>query len=143
MMCFVYTAAIRMSWRVLIYFLISSTIVTLAYVSFELFQLFDPVWVMFHHDWMLAFAIVYITIMLQENHQLRMMTMLSGAIQGEILYAIVLKKFNFLYAIGSFAFLDVAAIGVSFLLAWWGMEYLAKYFEKHINQLAREKQKLS
>lgn len=66
-----------------------------------------------------------------------------GAIQGEFLYALILSKYSFPYVIGSLTFLDVLSLSTILIVLWSGMELLASFYERHFNQLEREKQKLS
>ncbi|MBU8879110.1 hypothetical protein BGM26_08945 [Bacillus sp. FJAT-29790] len=126
-----------------VYFILCSFIIMLAYVCFLLFELFDPVWLVFPRNGMLAFLLVFLTVMLQENRLNRILIVLLGSIQGDLLYALILSKYSFPYLVGSFAFFDAAALSTIMLTIWNGVEFLAAYYEKHYNQIEREKQKLS
>lgn len=115
----------------------------LAYVSFLMFELYDPVWVIINRDWLLTFILMYLTIMLQSEVRMRMYTLLAGVLQGELLYSFVLRQNGFTYPIGSLEFLDFAALAVAILLLWSGLKFTAAYFNTHFNHFEREKHKSS
>ncbi|WP_264738412.1 hypothetical protein [Cytobacillus firmus] len=125
------------------YFLFCAFILMMAYVTFHLFELFDPVWVIFSRNWMLSVLLVYMAVLLQKNRMLRLPLILLGGIQGEVLYALVLKQFSFPYTIGSLAFLDIMAISVSISAVWIAVQWAVKYIEASFKHFEREKQKLS
>src|SRR5690606_30585591 len=103
----------------------------------------DPVWVMFSRKWMLSVLLVYMAVLLQKNRMLRLPLILLGGIQGEVLYAIIIKSFSFPYTIGSLAFLDIMAISISISALWIAVHWAVKYIEANCKHLEREKQKLS
>ncbi len=53
--------------RAIIYFYICSFIVTIAYVTFHLFEIFDPVWIIFNKEWMMGIGFTILAILLQNN----------------------------------------------------------------------------
>ncbi|MEK5065148.1 hypothetical protein NSS72_17130 [Cytobacillus sp. FSL R5-0596] len=115
----------------------------MAYVTFHLFELFDPVWVIFPREWMLSFLMVYMAVLLQKNRMLRLPLILLGGIQGEFLYAFILKPFSFPYTIGSLAFLDIMSISFSISALWIAVHWAVQYIEANFKHFEREKQKLS
>ena len=141
--CSLFYAAARMERLKMLYSLLCSFIIMLAYVCFYLFELFDPVWLIFPRNWMLAVIVVCISFLLQRNSWGRVYILLLGSIQGEFLYALILSKYSFPFLIASFTFLDVIALATLLVTIWNGIEYLATFYERHFNQLEREKQKLS
>lgn len=126
-----------------LYFLFCTFILMMAYVTFHLFELFDPVWVIFSREWMLSVLMVYMAVLLQKNRMLRLPLILLGGIQGEFLYAFILKSFSFPYTIGSLAFLDIMAISISISSLWIAVHWTVKYIEANFKHFEREKQKLS
>ena len=126
-----------------LYFLFCAFILMMAYVTFHLFELFDPVWVIFSRNWMLSVLLVYLAVLLQKNRMLRLPLILLGGIQGEVLYALILNQFSFPYTIGSLAFLDIMAISVSISAVWIAVQWAVKYIEANFKHFEREKQKLS
>lgn len=119
------------------YFLITSFIVMLAYGSFQLFELFDPVWLILDRNWMFAVVLTYMTILMQNDGFKRMTTLIFGSIHGEIVYSLVLDGYSIEMPIGSLQFLDVISISVCLILVWSGFEKLTSMFEGHINQLEK------
>lgn len=122
---------------------LSAFIVMLAYACFHIYELFDPVWLLFPRIWMMSGLLVALSIILQTKKSFRFLVLLLGSIQGDFLYSLILKKYSFPYTIGSFSFLDIASLSAIFLTIWNGIEMLAEFYAKHYNQSEKEKQKLS
>lgn len=138
-----YGYAASLKKREVFYFVITSFIITLAYVSFHLFELYDPVWVIFKREWLLAILLTYLTLMLHSGIQMKLMTILTGSVHGEIIYSGIIKNLSFSYQIGSPSFLDIIALSTGFMAAWYGFEKITAFFGSHINHLEREKEKIS
>src|SRR5690349_16981143 len=49
--------------KMIIYFYICSSILTIVYVTFSLFEIFDPAWLIFKKEWMLGICISYLAIL--------------------------------------------------------------------------------
>lgn len=139
--CFFYLA--KVNRKVTLYIFLCTFIIMLAYASFHIFELFDPVWLIFPRYWMLSVILVVLSIVLQKKKFLRFFIMLLGSIQGDFLYAIILTKYSFPYLIGSFVYLDVVAISACLLAIWNGFELIADLFAKYYSQSEKEKQKLT
>lgn len=105
-----------------LYLFFSSFIIMLGYTSFLLFELFDPVWVLFDRKILLSACVFYLALLLHKNKFQRGLSLTAGCLQGEILYAAILSKFNFPYTISSLAFLDILIISIAMLLAWSAIE---------------------
>ena len=118
-------------------------IVTIAFACFQIYELFDPVWIIFPRIWMLSILLAALSIFLIEKKSFRIFILIAGALQGDFLYALILQKLSFPYTIGSFAFLDVISLTAVLLIIWNGIEILAEYYAKYYNQSGREKRKLS
>jgi hypothetical protein len=123
-----YFAALRNRWQ-LVYMLIGSMIVTLAYASFQLFALFDPVWVFLNRTWMLAVILTIITILLHGDFYSRLLCFVIGSCQGDFLYAVILKRFSFPYVIGSLAFFDMILISWLLMFGWFVLENMSAYVD--------------
>lgn len=121
---FLFIETKRLKPGAFLYSFISSFIIMLAYTSFLLFELFDPVWVLFDRKIMIAAAGVYLALLLQKTNYNRNLSLISGFLQGEILYSSILQKFNFPYLISSLAFLDILIISLALLLTWSTIESL-------------------
>jgi hypothetical protein len=125
-----------------VYFFVSVFMIMLAYASFQLFALFDPVWVVFKKEWMLAAIMFALSAVLFAGCRKRIASMLTGAIQGDLLFSLVLEKLSLSYEAWSFSFLDMAAISACALLLWEGFVKLAAYLERQAANLEKEKQKI-
>lgn len=127
-----------------LYLFLSSFIIMLAYTSFLMFELFDPVWVLFDRKIMLGAAGFYLAILLHKNRHDRILTLVSGFLQGDILFSAILWKFNFPYAAASMAFMDILFISLGLLLAWSAVETMITVMSGNtINQVEGEEQKTS
>lgn len=126
-----------------IYFFISSFIVTIAYVAFHLFEIFDPVWIIVNKDWMIGICIGYLVILLQKKLKARLLIIISGMMQGEILFAYILSNYGFPYQVGSLECLDALALASLLQIGWSYIEYIALLFEGFINTVQKNKQKTS
>jgi len=123
-----------------VYLLVCTLTITIAYVSFLLFELFDPVWLFIDRKWMLAFILVYLASMLIKDRKIRVICVVLGASQGELLYGFILSHFRFEYVIGSMSYLDITAITSAVIVLWLGVENLAQYFDLYFNKTSKEKQ---
>jgi hypothetical protein len=127
----------------ILYFCICSFIVMIAYGAFHLFEIFDPVWIIFNKDWMMGICLCYLAILLQKDLRGRLLIIASGTMQGEILYAYILKRFDFPYPIGAPGYLDVFAISSILLTVWSCLENFGAYFENNLNISQKGRQKSS
>jgi hypothetical protein len=139
----VYWVISKLELRKVLYFFISGFIVMLGTVCFFLFELYDPVWVIFETKWLLAILIACLAILLHSDKYLRILVLMHGMIHGEIFYAIILKSYTFPYPVASLSFLDSFSISVSLLVLWNGLENVIAYFEKYIGTTEKGKQKVT
>ncbi|MBB6444714.1 YphA family membrane protein [Bacillus benzoevorans] len=124
-----------------LYFLLSSFILMVLTVSFLLFELFDPVWIIIERKWLLAVLVVYGTLLLHSDKNKRILSLLFGMVHGEIFYAYILKKFTFSYPISSPAFLDALALACVLVLTWNSLELITAFFNKYFQSVEKGKQK--
>jgi hypothetical protein len=127
----------------IIYFFICSFIITIAYVTFHLFEIFDPIWIVFKKEWMMGIALWYLAILLQKTLKGRLIIIFAGGMQGEILYAYILNKFQFPYLIGEFAYLDVCSLTALLLAGWSTLENAGTILQNHFHFFEKGKQKSS
>lgn len=138
---FILTQVIQFNRRTHFYLTVSSFIVMLAYVSFQLFELYDPVWVMFKREWMLAIGLVYLSVLLHSDKKLRLFVIIIGILQGEFLFSLILRKLNFSYTIGTGMFFDALASAGLLLFFWSVMEIGIVNFENFMSHQGKGKQK--
>ncbi|MBM4762138.1 hypothetical protein [Bacillus sp. B15-48] len=132
----------RLSNRVFFSVFFSSFITMLGYVSFLLFELFDPVWVVFDRKWMIAISGILLSSILQSNLYLRSITLVSGMLLGEFLFSVLLNRLGSSYPVASPAFMDILAITAMTMAVWLGINYFAQVTGSYIYQ-GKEKQKSS
>lgn len=125
----------------LLYSFICSFIVTVAYVTFHLFEIFDPIWIIFQKEWMMGICFGYLAILLQKGLKDRLLMIVCGTMQGELLYSWFLTRFDFSYPIGSLAYLDVCSLICLLLVGWSMLENASTFFETHFGFLEKGKQK--
>lgn len=125
------------------YFLICSIIVMLAYTAFHLFEIFDPAFLIFKREWMMGISLGYLVSLLQKSFTGRLMALISGTMQGEILYALILSKYDFAYPIGSFSYLDTWSLTTLLLFGWSLIERAIALIGNHSYLVQRGKQKSS
>ncbi|NEX80283.1 hypothetical protein G4Z05_15740 [Bacillus thermocopriae] len=130
-------------WSTIIYSIICSLIISLAYTGFQLLEIFDPVWVIFKREWMLAVGMVFLTILLQNTLKGRLLVVLSGTIQGEVLYSIILNKNNLPHQVSDLNYLDVCSLISILLVIWSLLENVGVIFQNHWSFLEKSKQKSS
>ena len=141
---FIFSETRRKKTGSFLYLFLSSFIIMLAYTSFLMFELFDPVWVLFDRKIMLGAAGFYLAVLLHKDRNDRILALVSGFLQGDILFSAVLWKFNFPYAAASMAFMDILFISLGLLLAWSAIESLIAFMSgSTINQVEGEEQKTS
>ncbi|MBT2682046.1 hypothetical protein [Bacillus sp. ISL-37] len=127
-----------------LYLFLTSFIIMLAYTSFLMFELFDPVWVLFDRKIMLGAAGFYLAVLLHKDGHDRILALISGFSQGDILFSAILWKFNFPYAAASMVFMDILFISLGLLIAWSAIEsIIAVMSGSTINQVEGEEQKTS
>lgn len=126
-------------WK-LLYCTIGIFIVSSATAVFYLMSLYDPVWIFIDQQILLSFLGACLAVLLFKEYKARIFSTIIGLIQGDILYAIILKKFSIDFPIGSFAFLDGLALTCVFITIWSGFEYLQTTFEHKNFQQKKEKQ---
>ncbi|MFC4324159.1 YphA family membrane protein [Litchfieldia salsa] len=120
-----------------VYLLICSLTITIAYVTFQLFELFDPIWLFLDRKWMLAIVLVYLTLMLTKERVSRIACLLIGSCQGELLYGFIINKFRFNYEIGSYSFLDVLSLSFIIVFVWLKLEVLIQYIDEMVQKNAK------
>ncbi|WP_053363970.1 hypothetical protein [Bacillus sp. FJAT-27251] len=123
----------KMSGRVFISVFLTSFIMMLGYVSFLLFELYDPVWVVFDRRWMLSFCAIGICALIQDSCQRMTASLVLGMIQGEVLFSILMRNLSFSYPVASSPFLDTLALALFIIAVWAGMGQIAASMGNYIN----------
>lgn len=92
------------------YTLLCALIIAMIYTIFHVIELYDPVWIVIDRTWMLSSILVYASVLLHRNRILRIWGLYVGMVQGELFLTFIYKAMNVSYDIGSFAFLNIAAV---------------------------------
>jgi hypothetical protein len=127
----------------IIYYFICAVIISITYVTFHLFEIFDPIWIIFKKEWMMGIVLWYLAILLQKTLKGRLLILFAGAMQGEILYALILNKFQFPYLIGAYASLDVCSLTALLLVGWSALENVGTVMQSYFHFFEKGKQKSS
>lgn len=122
-----------------LYMFICVFTISMAYGSFQLFELFDPVWLLFDRKWMFSTVLVYITLMIFKDVRSRIIGLFIGAVQGEILSGFVLYKLHFKYVMGSLLFFDAVSISACVIILWCSLEELFKHFDLLFQKNSKQK----
>ncbi|WP_462412045.1 YphA family membrane protein [Neobacillus sp. Marseille-QA0830] len=129
--------------RSIIYLSVCSLILSISYITFQLFEIFDPIWIMFKRDWMLAIVIGYLSMLLQKTLRGRLVIVVSGTMQGDILYAYIVKRLDFPYEIGSMDYLNVLSLTALLLSGWSLLEHTGAVLQNAFHLQEKTKQKSS
>jgi len=132
-----YFVSRRRRWP-LYYMFIASLILTLAFVSYHLFSLFDPIWLFMDRTWLLALIMAGLSIVLYTDHYSRLLLLISAMCQGDLLYAVIINRYAFPHTVGSLAFLDALMASCSLLFLWYFMENVAVFIDEFRQKFARE-----
>ncbi|WP_318508558.1 hypothetical protein [Bacillus sp. T3] len=127
--------------KVGIHNLLCTYVLMLAYASFLLFELYDPVWILFNRVWMIACVLGYLSVMLFSDKKDRILFLIIAIIQGEFLFAMIVKKIGFAYSVGTGQFLDTLSSAVLVLVIWSICESIIVSLDQYMNQHVRGKQK--
>ena len=126
----------------LFYFLLSSFFTMLAYCSFHLFSILDPVWVIVDKKWLLSVILILATRLIYNDPAKQIALMIFGSINGDILYGVLLNKYQYSYMIGSMSFFDSTLIGIAGIVGFYTIKSYLLRWEKSIYIMEKEKQKL-
>ncbi|WAA10547.1 hypothetical protein [Fervidibacillus albus] len=114
-------------------------IITVAFASFQIMALIDPVWLIFDKTWMQGGLFALLSILLFSRLADRIFSTVIGFVQGECIYASLLQKWSITYEIGSLTFFDSLALTILFTTIWSGLEHLQRTFHQQQHMKGREK----
>ncbi len=111
-----------------------SMISTVSYVTFRLFQLYDPVWVMFHPTLKLSLILVLLVLVLVKDQRIRIAMLFISVAQGELVYTIFLSKIVPEFLVGQLESLDIIAISLGFIFLWFSFEKLVALLDELVKK---------
>lgn len=107
---------------------IGSIIVALAYASFQLFSLLDPIWLILKAPYLLCILLNYLILMLFKDWKRRMSVLLVGMILGDIVYSGLLHFHSLNHVALSYAWHDHVVMVLTTNALWRVLELLSGYF---------------
>lgn len=107
--------------------IVNSFLVALAYASFQLFVLLDPIWVMMEPVYLQGLFINYLVLLLSKDWKIRVLVLILGMIIGDIVYGGVLTYQSLPYVSLSFSWHDAIMLVLIIQLLWSYLEYVSKW----------------
>ncbi|MFP3722784.1 hypothetical protein SFC57_03665 [Niallia circulans] len=138
-MSFFYTGTLR--WKNCIYTIISSFFMMLAYVTYELMAILDPVWVFIPGVWLKTSILFTFLILLHKNIFCQILVLLIGSINGEMVLSFLIRNYQMDYSIGSMAFFDFLTLGLLGLISLYYLKITLARWENYVFLLEKERQK--
>ncbi|MDX5474458.1 MAG: hypothetical protein LPK00_02875 [Bacillaceae bacterium] len=133
---FFYLAKVVRSKYVYMYF--ASTSISLVYVTFIIFEIFDPVFIFIGREWMLTFIILYMCFMVFKEKEHRYIGMITGLLQGELLAAFIIYSVFGYNIVAELPFWEIVTLSITGLSLWVFFEKTTAYFnsliQKHLKQ---------
>lgn len=99
------------------FLLFSILILMLGYTGFLLLEMYDPVWIMVDRRIIICFFLFSLSYFLYPASLIsRIILIMLGTIQGEILFSLILDRWSFPYVIGARQYLDILSLASLSLL---------------------------
>ncbi|WP_026673026.1 YphA family membrane protein [Alkalihalobacterium bogoriense] len=114
------------------YFLVVSLILAFAGISFQLFEIFDPVIILFDRSWMLGLLYSALVLALVSDRTKRIPVFIVGACQGEIVITHFLQTIYVEQTIGHLLFFDAFVVTIFLLFIWYSFEVLTEMVSKKV-----------
>ncbi|WP_088102224.1 YphA family membrane protein [Halalkalibacter urbisdiaboli] len=125
----------KMRWPTLLYTSLISCIIASAYASYHLILLYDPVISLYDSRLVISaiiFGMAYFTFSTWKN---RFLVTMSGLLQGEWMYTMIVKKLFMTATVGSLYFFDIMALSLTVNSTVWFIHFLLQ----KISTLIQEK----
>ncbi|MCJ7839449.1 hypothetical protein MUB24_00715 [Lederbergia sp. NSJ-179] len=108
-----YLVAVKLPFKKQIFLLISFLSLILGYTGFQLLELYDPIMIIIDRKILLSFILFVVSYFIYPSSLLeRILFICLGILQGDLLFAIILAKWNIPYLIGSLETFDVLSITI-------------------------------
>lgn len=107
--------------------ILNSFLVAIAYASFQLFVLLDPIWVMMEPVYLQCLFLNYLVLLLSKDWRIRVVILILGMIIGDILYGGVLTYQLLPYVSLSFSWHDAMVMVLIVQLLWSYLEFGSKW----------------
>lgn len=126
----------RLRWKTAIYIIIASFFTMLAYATYELMAIIDPIWVFIPGPWLKVCILFVLVILLHKNIVCQILILLIGSSTGEILLSSILRNYQMEYYIGSMSFFDYLMPGVVGFLSLFYIRMTLVKWEQHVFMLS-------
>lgn len=137
---FIFASRLKLSLQ--LFSVLTSFMTMLAYVSFQLLSILDPVWLIADKSLLLAATLVLLALLLHNSVFCQVIMIVLGSSFGEVLYGGLLHYYRMDAGIGTPAYFDSLLIGISSVAVLHMMKVFLARLEQHIYLLEKEKQKL-
>lgn len=107
--------------------ILNSFLVAIAYASFQLFVLLDPIWVMMEPVYLQCLFLNYLVLLLAKEWRIRVVILILGMIIGDIVYSGVLTYQLLPYVSLSFSWHDAMVMVLIAQLLWSYLEFGSKW----------------
>ncbi|WP_430413634.1 YphA family membrane protein [Lederbergia citrea] len=108
LICYYSVSKLKMSKQVYVFFTVLALMV--GYAGFLLFEMYDPVWMIIDRRIMVSFLLFLISYLISSSSlSTRVIVVVLGTLQGELLFAASLNRLDMPYLIGSKEYLDILA----------------------------------
>ena len=107
--------------------ILNSFIISMAYASFQLFVLLDPLWVMMQPKYLQCLLLNYLVLLLTKDWRTRLIVLIIGMIIGDLLYGGVLTYQLLPYVSLSFSWHDEMVLVLIVQLIWSYLEFTSKW----------------
>lgn len=124
----------KKAFGTVLYYLSIGLILTSSYVAFRLFQLYDPVWVMFHPTFKLSIILILLVIILVKEQSIRIAILFIAVSQGELIYFLFLNRIFPQEVIGKLESLDIIAITTALSYLWFAFEKMVAMLDDYVKQ---------
>ncbi|MBS4217295.1 hypothetical protein KHA96_03090 [Bacillus sp. FJAT-49711] len=106
-----YFLASKLSFKKQLHLLFSVFTLMLGYAGFLLFEMYDPIWMFMDRVVLISFTLFIFGYVLYSSSILtRILLICLGTLQGDIVFASYLSKWDMPYLIGSMEYLDIISI---------------------------------
>lgn len=112
-----YFLASKFSLSKKLFLLFSATALMIGYTGLLLFEMYDPIWVFIDRKILFCFGLLILSYFIYPSSLfLRMVFVCLGTLHGEIMFSIILLRWNMPYLIGTAEYLDILAMTFSCLI---------------------------
>lgn len=118
--------------REVLFYVLTSLIVSMCYVLYHIYLIYDPAIQLILKPWMFLLMIVGINRILVIPLRLRVSTLIIGLIHGEIIRVLIF--IHFIHTLGTKSFLDHLSFTLSVTFIGMGFERVLQIFQELVNK---------